>query len=285
MTIPVALAGLAVLLGPTGTSPGIVRRTCELMPFAALTLAYFVFIYVQEYRSTSEEGLYRFGWHVWANLWDYLKWITLPLPDDWASWVSRARPFTAVAFLVTGAVSITLRSRVLGFAFGWTLLALLPYSFFPAGIEWRYTYLASVPFAVFTAVVGRTVLCWFRARWASRVIMPAAAAALLLLVVFLGGQARDRQAWISHQARAYDDLFHQAPLLCGELPRESHVYLLHSPIFDLFGASARMALNLHYEDVYVDRAGGDEIPELAVFIENKCVLDYDAQMREYVRVE
>lgn len=274
VTIPIALAGLTVATRPPRNWRALLRRTQELVPFAALTLAYFIFLYVQEYGSTSGGGLYQFGWHAWGNLWDYLQWITLPLPDDWASWVGAARPFTAIAFLILGTYAVAFRKPLLGLTFAWTIVALLPYSFFPAGIEYRYTYLASVPFVIFISILVSAGFPRIALRFGAYPATALVVAVLLSLSAFLAVQARDRQTWLSDQAQAYGDLFDQAPMLCGDLPQESHIYLLYSPIFDLFGRSVRMALNLVYDDVFYHRPRGGRLPELAAFIENKCVLDY-----------
>lgn len=97
--------------------------------------------------------------------------------------------------------------------------------------------------------------------------------AILALTVFLSTEARNHQDAITFQAQAYSEMFHQVPAVCGDLPPESHIFLLQSPVFDLFGVSSRIALNLRYEDVRVGLVRV-QLPGLAAFIENKCVLQY-----------
>ncbi len=205
--------------------------------------------------------------------------MTLPVADDWAPWVGPARPYAASAFLILGSLSVALRAPVLGFCFLWTLAALLPYSFFPAGIEYRYTYLASIPLTVFVVHLVADATRRFRARLA-----PVAALAffLPLIVLFLSAQARERQARIGGQAQAFDQMVHAVPQLCGQLAAESHVFLLNSPIADYYGVSTRAALNLYYDRIYTWRA---VVPDLAAAIKNKCVLQYDPVARRYVRLE
>ena len=272
-TIPVVLAGLVVVMEPPQSRTALLHRTRELAPFAVLTLAYFVFLYFQEYRSGAEGGLYQFGSHAWGNLWDYLKWMTLPIPDEWASWVEAVRPFAAIAFLVVGGLAIALRRRLLGLAFVWTLVALLPYAFFPAGIEYRYTYLASIPLTIFAVVLAKEGITRLAPTLGPYPTMSVLAVAILGLTVFLGTEARDHQDALAFQAQAYSELFHQVPEVCGDLPPEGHIFLLQSPVFDLFGVSSRMALNLRYEDVHVGLIRA-ELPGLAAFIEDKCVVQY-----------
>ncbi len=282
VTLPLALSGLVVAIDPPRSRLALRRSMLELTPFVALMLAYFVFLYVQEYRAGDDDGLYRFGWHGFENLWEYLRWIALPLPDDFAAWVGPARPWAGAAFIGLGCAALLLRSRPLGLPFVWVMAGLLPYSFFPAGIEWRYTYLASVPFAVFAVGVLGLAL----KPLAIRAGPPAATAALAAVViagsVFSAGQARDRQEMLAVQATAYEALFVQVPEVCGPLPRGSHIFVVSSPIFDLFGASSRMALNMHYDDVHVALGG---LPDLVDFIESKCIVQYDWAAGGYLRVE
>jgi hypothetical protein len=283
ITIPVVLLGILVVLDRPASIRAGLHRGRELVPFVALAAGYFAFLYFEEYQSGAEAGLYSFGRHAAGNFWDYLKWLTLPLPDDRASWVGHARPITAGAFLALGGAAVVLRSRVLAFGFLWTMIALLPYSFFETGIEYRYTYLAAIPFSMFTAVLVETFCVAIGRAVGIRVATILGGIALVAFTVFLAGQARERQDWIGHQASLYSELFEQAPFLCNELPRGSSVFILRSPIFDYYGVSTRMALNIHYEDVQVDLV--EEVPAFAAFTQEKCVLEYGVVIHQYARVK
>ncbi len=159
--------------------------------------------------------------------------------------------------------------------FLWLLVALLPYAFFPAGIEYRYTYLASVPFVLFAVLLTRGALAQI-SRGPEREVAVAVVVLVLVLALgaFLGFRSRAQQEWISDQARAYEEIFYQVPVACGELSPESQIFLVGSPVFDLYGSSTRMAMNLRYDQVRVGLV--EEEPELSDFIEHKCVLTYDA---------
>jgi len=280
VTLPALLIGLVVVMEPPRSPQMTKRVAAELAPFAALALAYFLFLYVQEYRASSDDGLYRFGWHAFGNLWDYLQWIALPFPSGSAAWVERARPLAAELFLLLGASALATRSRLLGFSFAWTLLALLPCSFFRGGTEYRYTYAACVPFAIFVVSFIGSGFNLIAPRLGPYPAMSAFAVVILSLGAFLGTQVRGRQIWIGDQAQAFSQLFHQAPTLCGDVPPSGHIYVLHSPIFDPYGVTTRMALNIPYRDVFVDLVRGDRLPELSVFVPNRCVLDFrDGQYR------
>jgi hypothetical protein len=283
VTIPVALAGLVVAVDIPRSPDAVLRRAREFAPFAVLTAAYFIFLYFEEYQGGADDGLYQFGGHFMENMWDYLKWMTLPLDDDWASWVETARPFTAAAFLAIGVAAVALRNVRLAFAFLWTLLALPPYAFFEAGIEFRYTYLASVPFTIFLMLLINEAVVRLRPRVHEYpAALPSGAAVLLVLAAFLATHARDRQEALSVQAQAYHGFYKEVPAVCGGLPAGAHIFIISGGLADPFGVSTRMALNLRYDNVNV---GLGPLPELAPFIEDKCVVEYDYQAGQYVRVE
>jgi hypothetical protein len=285
VTLPVALGGVALVRAPPRDRGEARALVHELLPFVALTLAYFVFLYIEEYDNASEGSLYSFGWHARENLWDYLQWLVLPVPNSSAEWVADARPYAAAAFLAVGGATLLLRRWAAAFAFGWALLALIPYSFFEAGIELRYTYLACAPFAAFVALVARDALALVAAAAGPRVAFAIGAAAAVVCAALLAAQVGRGQEVIAEQAVAYRDLYEQSYELCGDLPPEATVFILYSPISDLFGASAGMALNVRYEDVGVARSASGELPELFAFIEHKCAIRYADASGRYIRVD
>jgi hypothetical protein len=270
VVLPALLAGLVLITGMPRTMPAAARRARELVPFVALALAHVIFLLSQEY---SRSRSYEIGWHAVGNLWDYLRWITVPLPNNEGPWIDHARTLAAVAFLSTGAAAIAIRKPLLAGAFAWTVLALLSYSFFRTGVEYRYTYAASVPLVIFLALLiksgydrvapGLGPHSWL---WVAVWVLFAAA--------FLGRQTYDRQLWIGVQAELYSHFYHEAPAQCGPLPPESHVFLLDSPLWDAYGTSSAMALNLLYDDVLVYRVERSAYPGYIPYAENKCVLEY-----------
>jgi len=270
ISAPAALAGLTAVLAPPRSTRDVVARARDLAPFVALAAAYFLFLYVQEYRASLDGGSYQFGWHARTHLWDYLKWLTLPVPDDRASWVAGARPYAASAFLILGVASIALRNWRAAFCFGWTLAALLPYSFFTAGIELRYTYLASIPFSAFLVVFVSDAVARLPLRLSSRAAI-AGTALVLVLAVPLAMETRDRQDALRVQGEAYRQVYEEVPALCGDLPPDGHIYMIYDPAFDLYNTSTRMALNLTYVRANVYRTAP---ADLVAFTPNVCVVDY-----------
>lgn len=286
ISLPVALLGVALVVQPPRDSVALGEhalavRAVELVPFATLTGAYIIFHYFQQYGGASDVELYRFGSHALDNLWDYLKWMALPVPDERASWISDARPYFAVGLLVAGTAGGAWRPRTLGFAFLWMLVALLPYLFFLTGSFERYTYLPAVPLAMFVAFALSEVYLALRARLTSLMAGVAVGALVVVLAVFLGIEARDQQPRISQIASSYEQLFVGVPAACGDLPPESTLVIVDTPVNDIFGTRIRMAMNLRYDDVTVELRGSDPPPSAS---DGDCVVRFDRPSRRYVRV-
>jgi hypothetical protein len=281
VTLPVAMAGVALVLDTPRSWPAAVARGRELVTFGALAGAYFTFHYFQQYGSASEVQLYEFGWHALANFWEYVQWIALPVPDRRVEWLADVRPYAGVAFLVFGCAASALRPKTLGFAFGWALVALVPYLFFVDGAFPRYTYLATVPLALFAALALGEAYDALRPRAGPYATAGALAAVVLAATVFFAVEARDSQTSIATQARRYERLFDEVPALCGALPPASRIIVAGSNVFDSSGARIAMALNLRYEDAIVDTRPKRPLSASVA----DCVVRYEAPPGRYVRVE
>src|SRR3712207_8752128 len=96
-----------------------------------------------------------------------------------------------------------------------------------------------------------------------------------VLCVVLGAEARQRQTWLRQQAAAYEQLVTETPTVCGPLPEDGQIDVLGGPVFDLFGESTRMALNLQYPRVRVRRV--DAVHPSAPVAKSRaaCVVQYD----------
>jgi hypothetical protein len=163
----------------------------------------------------------------------------------------------AVWFLIAGAAALLVRRPLLSVAFLWTLLALAPYSLFPAGTESRYLYSAAAPFTLFVVLLGRSALTVVQAMLpvpALRTgVSATGCAAIASLLVLLGWETRGRQAWLHEQAAAYAQMVREVPALCGRVPSGSRIEIIDSPTIDLFGESTRMAFGMRYPGVHVER--------------------------------
>ena len=249
----------------------------SLAPVAALVGGYVLFIAIRE--STQGGGGYELGAHMWRNLRDYLEWMMYPR-DREAN--EAARTLGTVAFAAAVLAAFTLRQRALAFFGLWTIVALLPFTGFSIGIELRYTYLATLPFAAF--VVTWTVMLLKTLPRPGMFALGAALTALVLVALVVTPlRTRDQQAFLAGEAAAYEAMVQNVLELCGERPPGSHVFVLRGPYGDLFLRHTQAALNLYYTNINAARA--DEMPPLAGLIEDKCVIEYQQETGRYLRTE
>ena len=96
-------------------------------------------------------------------------------------------------------------------------------------------------------------------------------------------RTRDQQAAFARESANYEQMVGGVRNLCGAMPPESFVYVVHPPYVDLWGVHTHAALNLYYH--HVNAAAVAELPPLATVITKKCVIQYDWQTRQYVRTE
>jgi len=251
VTVPAMLLGIALVCSPPRSPRALAAAVRRVAPFAAVALLYALALYFAEYRTAAGSGLYALGTHVFDNLWSYLR----RLSWSFSAAPARLSTLSAGVFVLVGMAALVRRRRLTALAFFWTVLALLPFAFFPAGIEGRYVYLAAAPFALYLATLVQAAADRLPHAAGMRAgLVAAGALAAALLILTLARETRERQAWISEQARAYATLFQDVPAVCGALRPGAQVLILDSPVWDYFGESSRMALNLRYEAVFVDHA-------------------------------
>lgn len=253
ITIPVLLVLLTLVLTPPRRARDVLRIGRALAPFMVVVLVYGLFLFRHDYRTSAASGMYEAGPHALTNVWDYLLRLTWPFVTPGHHVDSTASAAAAVLFVAVGCVALLLRRPLLSVAFLWVVVALLPYSLFPAGTESRYLYLAAAPYTLFVVLAVRQALALVRpAPW--RIV---AGSAVLLAVpplcMLLAAETRERQAWIHQQSQAYHQVFTEVPDLCGALPDGGRIAVVGGPMLDLFGDSTRMALNLRYPRVQVER--------------------------------
>ncbi len=271
----VTLAGVAGLMALAEARdlrrPTLRRVALDVLPFVLLAAAFYFGVYRREYNTISADGAYRIDLRLFDNLWTYIKWMAFPFgaTEDFAA----LRVAAALAFFAAGAAALLSRHPPLSFLFLWTLICLAPLSLFEHGIDHRYTYLASVPFALFVASGLQTTLS--AVLKAPRRTAIAFGACLLVLVPALALEARSRQDYAHLQAVYYRHIFEDVPRLCGPLPPGSRIALVGSPALDLVGIDTQVALNFSYDRVavkrYETRAG---IPAQASG-EQVCVASYE----------
>jgi hypothetical protein len=274
-TLPVLLLGLEIVVRDPRIETSWRDAAGRLMPFAVLTALYGLLLYFGEYRNSSDLGIYSFGPHVFKNVWTYAKWMAMPFAGGGFLVDAGRAAILALALGVTG-LAAWRRDLIAVLAFGWIILALLPVSFFRSGLEYRYTYGASAALAVFAGIAaGRLLTALAGWRWASPSLI-AGGLAFVGLALLLGHASQGRQQWLANQSTAYAALYDQAPSACGVLPPKGHIYINGGPIFDFYGASTTMAMNLIYADIYAERIEDARLAELTTSppVDSDCILRF-----------
>ncbi len=246
-----------------------------LVPFGIAIAIFVAFTVANEY--VAKNGAYRIGPHMFRNMRDYLRWMVFPYRFGEAT---TARTIGVALFLAMGCASALLRQRVLAFLALWSVVAVVPFSGFRFGIELRYTYLASLPFVAFLVFAINAVLSALP-RPLSRVATPAMVLVAAAILVVTPARTRAQQQFLIDEAFRYQQAIDSVRTICGPMAENSFVYLQNVPYRDLDDISVPAGINLYYYHVHVVH----ELPPLAAFIRNKCVIQYDAQAGRYFKVE
>lgn len=271
--LPMLFPLLIALEGPRQAWQSRIENLCFLVPFAALALFFALLFSWQEANLGQGNGGYHLGSHALQNLWTYLRWMAFPFPRSWGSWVEFTGETLAVFLLAGALLAAVLRRGLIVFLVLWVLVALLPFVPFTTGIELRYTYLASLPFAALLAVLFRMVYVRI-SNPSSKGVSVVAGAGLFCLALLLSTQARDHQEWLRFQADVFTQLVNDAETECPGLEPQTGVFILNSPLFDPYSDRATAALNLSHEGTAVASIAGYTLPPLASMIADKCVLVY-----------
>jgi len=169
-------------------------------------------------------------------------------------------------------LAAVMRRSLVVFLVLWVLIALLPFIPFRAGVELRYTYLASLPLAALVAVLLTSA--YLRLSSLSLTAAPAVGVVgLFSLVLFLSFLARDHQGWLHHQSIEFETLVHDMGSECESLAPGTWVFALNSPLFDPYNDRIQAAVNLTYPGVNAQLVEG-ALPPVATAIPEKCVLVY-----------
>lgn len=192
---------LAVLVRPVRDRRDLLELAKSLAPFMG-----FVFVYVAVQLSlvvgSDANSKYSFGWHGAPRLGQALRWMSLPWPSPYAPWVDPAQ-WAVFSFFIAAAVFAALRRQWLVPAlYGATTLVLLPSSFLTSPFAPRWTYLATLPWAAFIAVLLTFGYRWTSA-WGKTVGGVAAAAIAVALLVLLSQRTVDSQFWVPRVTDEY----------------------------------------------------------------------------------
>jgi hypothetical protein len=246
VTLVAVVTPAALLETREVTRQSLKRNAAEVLPFAALAAAFYLLVYRHEYATVSEGGLYRIDVRVFGHYWDYLRWLTFPFaPGSHDS----LRAATAAAFVAGGVLAMARGERAIALAFVWTLVCLLPLSFVVNGIDRRYAYLASAPFALFLALSAQALAQALISD--RRLAAMAAAAVVAVALVPLAAEARQRQEFAHRQAAIYRQVYGLAEV-CGPLNPGDRIVLIDAPVFDFEGINTQVTVSWRYDHVRVE---------------------------------
>ena len=199
-------------------------------PFAGLALVYLALQLSLVVGADKTRG-YEFGWHVFPRLAEALRWISLPWPTWFASWVDPAQ-WAAFLVLIAAAVLAALRRRWLApILYLSTVLLLLPSSFLTTEFAPRWTYLATATWAAFLAVLLLDVYR-LMSGWARPVSGVVGAAVVVAALVLLAQHTIDGQSWVPGIADEYESIQAVSARACPDTTNEHRIFSLALPVVD-----------------------------------------------------
>ena len=196
-------------------------------PYLLLSAVAAIFLYTLQIGGTYlKPADYGFGSHVFRNFWEYLARLVYPVGADAPEKFWPVHRVAGALVAVGLAWAFWRGSAVTRFLTAGVVIALVPYLPWVHWVVSRYTYLATIFFAVLAAQVGLALYERLRARsaWAASRLAPGGLALLLLFFVHQtltqnGGQALAA----SHYETLVNELRREMPTL----PPGSQVYILN----------------------------------------------------------
>ena len=199
-----------------------------VLPLIALWLAYALPQFVAVIGS-DEASRFSFGWHVVPRLGIAMSWVSLPFPLSYAGWVDASRWAALGVFTLVALVSALRRAWLLPALYLAAVAMLLPSSFLTGGFAPRWTYHASLPWAIFIAITFVGAYRRLSALNATVGLVTGILAAAFLIAV-LSGRTIDSQAWVAPLSDEYRKIERTITGQCTSLAEGKNVYLLRLPI-------------------------------------------------------
>jgi hypothetical protein len=196
-----------------------------LAPFVLVWIAYLLPQFILSIGSGNDK--YSFGWHGVHRLIDSMVWLSLPWESYVGDWVSPASWAAFAFFTSAAAIAVLRRQWLLPGLYVSTVLMLAPSAFLNLSFAQRWTYLATLPWAFFVAVLATDGYQWLAARQRAvglAVAVPVSAA----VVALLAGRSIDsqNQEHIHDFAGNYHRIERLLASNCPELASGGNVYVL-----------------------------------------------------------
>ncbi len=199
-----------------------------VLPVIALWLAYALPQFVAVI-GTNEASRFSLGWHVVPRLGIAMSWVSLPFPLSYAAWVGASRWAALGVFTLIAFVSALRRAWLLPTLYLATVVMLLPSSFLTGGFAPRWTYHASIPWAIFIAIIFVGAYRRLSALNSMVGLVTGILAAVFLIAV-LSARTIDSQAWVAPLSDEYQKIERAITGQCTGLAEGSNLYLLRLPI-------------------------------------------------------
>jgi hypothetical protein len=204
-----------------------------------LSLAFGV-LQVTQVVGADESSRYHIGWNAIPRLGQALRWMSLPWPTWYASWVDPAQWAVFLVFILIAAYHLLRRQWLVPFLYTATVLLLLPSCFLTSTFATRWTYLATAPWAGF---LGVALVSPMRdlSGWKRKAAGAAAASVAMALIVVLAQRTVDSQSWVDGTASEYERVHTTISEGCGDDLDGRRLFYIELPIPDPGYAVSSMA--------------------------------------------
>lgn len=207
-------------------------------PYILLGLGAGITLYIlQSDKNYLQPSSYGLGWHIWRNLWAFLGRSVFPIKAETPREFWLVHRVLGATLLALGLYFVIRGPRLGRFLALWMLLALLP---FTPTVSWspaRYTYLASIPFAVGVSCLMAKVASTLRAKLSPIPVWLAVGSVLIAVLVLLSRQTMEKNNRFALFAERYRILVEGLQEELPEVGPNSRIYIVNgiwnSPFADL----------------------------------------------------
>ena len=243
-----------------------------LLPFFVVWLAYVLpqFILVVD---SSESPSFNFGWHAVPNLFEALAWLSLPWPDRLGDWVSPARWAAFAVFTSIALIAALRRQLLLPSLYAATAIMLIPPAFFTGEFAPRWTYLATMPWAIFIGALLVVAYNWLSSQ--NRFVGVATAITVSgWLFVLLSGRTIDTHVWVPQLADDYQSIERSIVEGCSDLTSSHVIFLRGLPIVGPMGAVPAL-VRLRFPAFLIFQTKPGEVFDRSLTEGDACTVSWD----------
>ncbi|MEX0786987.1 MAG: hypothetical protein WD939_10145 [Dehalococcoidia bacterium] len=225
--LPAVLVIMTLALRPPSDLRGLRDAGLLVLPLIALWTAY-ALPQITNVVGSDGEGQFEIGWHAVPRLGIALSWISLPWPLWYAEWVAEARWAALGVFTSAAVLSAWRRAWLLPALYLSAVVMLLPSSFLDTTFAHRWTYHASLPWAIFIAVLLSSG--YERLSAISRPGALAVGGALTFsLIAVLSARTIESQNWVPLHSDEYQAIEAAVRDGCTGPSEGSRIYLFELP--------------------------------------------------------